>query len=146
MENQTTELVATTGAKEELLTVTASHRQYCSMHPKTNEEKITLYNAINNPVAKLKDNVNIPISVRHVFAEDCQFTNTETGEVTEGVRVVLISDDGKSYSCASKGVVSSLTKLFAIFGDASTWKSPIIMVPKLVSKSADKNVLVLELG
>lgn len=146
MENQTTMLVATEGAKEELLTVTASHRQYCSMNPKTDADKIALYNAVNNPAKHLRDFVNMPISLRHVFAEDCEFVNEEDGTVSNGVRVVLIDDKGESYSCASKGVVSSLTKLFAIFGDARGWKQPMTIVPKMVTKSATKNVLVIELG
>lgn len=120
-------------------------RSYCSVKAETMEEKAALFNCVNSPSDKLKDNINIPIMLRHVYAEDTEFTNAETGEVQSGVRMVLIDDKGKAYQSCSKGVFGAVSKLFALFGEPGTWDKPIKIVPKLMNVAANRSVVTFEI-
>lgn len=119
---------------------------YCSYRPKTDEDKVKFFNAINSPSKRLKEMVNMPVKVKDIYAERCEFVNQETGEVTPGVRMVFISDTGESYQAASKGIFTSTQKLLGVMGRPESWKKPVTIVPKEVSKGANRNVLVFELA
>lgn len=99
--------------------------QYCSMVPKTDEDRIVLYNAINAPDKRLSDMVNMDIEVQHVFAETVTILREDTGELQPCPRLVFIDKDGVSYGCLSFGVFSSVKKLFQVFGQPDTWKKPL---------------------
>lgn len=107
---------------------------FCSLSPSNEKEKIALYNATNNPTARLKSMINKPIKVKDVFVEVVTCVNKDTGEVKKCPRTVLIDDKGKSYTAVSLGVFSALRKLFAIFGTPDTWDEPITITPIGVQK------------
>lgn len=107
---------------------------FCSVAAETEKEKIALYNATNNPTARLKSMINKPIKVKDVFVEVVQCVNKETGEVRKCPRTVLIDDKGNSYTAVSLGVFSALRKLFAIFGTPDNWEKPITVTPIGVQK------------
>ena len=134
-----------TDDNKNLIMEAADKKEYCSMVCSTMEEKKMLFNAITNPNARLKDMINMEIDLRHVYAETCNFVSREDGTVQEGVRMVLITDDGSSYQCASKGVFNSITKLFKIVGEPNTWDGAVKIRVKQISMAADKNVLIFEL-
>lgn len=128
---------ADNGLKADLTTAVMS---YCSFIPQTIEEKTNFFNAINNPTAKLRDAVNMELKLKHVYAESVDFVD-EDGEITPGVRMVLITEDGKSYQTASIGVYNCLKKMFGLFGEPNVWKKPITIVPQQVSKKANRVVM-----
>lgn len=128
-----------------LLDLTSPKSTWSSLVPKNEKEKISFYNAVNTPTKRLKEMVNLEVQVSHVYAEMIDFIDQETGEATPGVRMVFISPDGISYQAASKGVYSCTQKMFAIFGTPDTWKKPVKIRPKEISKSSDRNVLVFEI-
>lgn len=107
---------------------------FCSVKAESEKEKVALYNATNNPTARLKSMINKPIKVKDVFVEVVQCVNKDTGEVRKCPRTVLIDDKGKSYTAVSLGVFSALRKLFAIFGTPDVWKEPITITPIGVQK------------
>ncbi len=118
---------------------------YSSWRPQTEEEKVDFYNMINSPQERLKDNINVVLEIQHVYAERVTLVNND-GELSECVRIILLTTDGKGYACVSSGVFNSLQKLFAIFGEPTTWKNPIKVMPKLISKGNNKSVLTLSLA
>lgn len=123
----------------------SSQATFSSIVPKTQDEKVAFYNAINAPTAKLGDFINMEIEVANVYAEECEYVNKETGEIVPGVRIILFGPDMKAYSTSSKGVFNCLSKIFTIFGHPSSWEAPIKVRVKQVSPSADRKVLLLEM-
>lgn len=120
-------------------------QSFCSMQPKTFQEKVAFYNAISSPAKKLGEMINLTIDVEHVYAETCNYVNKETGEVQGGVRIVLIDKDGVSYNTSSIGVYNSLSKIFTIFGVPQSWESPITVRVKQITPADNRKVLTLEL-
>lgn len=128
-----------------LMDLTSATVSYSSFEPKTQDEKISFYNAINNPQKRLKDCVNMEISIQHVYCERCVFVG-ETGEITEGVRTVMIDKDGNGYQAASRGIFNCIRKLFSIMGEPKSWEGSVTIIPRLINKSKDRSVLVFDLG
>lgn len=118
--------------------------QYCSVIAKTQEEKIALFNAQNNPDHRLADMINIPLEITDVYAEVVDCVNKETGEVTKCPRIVLIDKDMVSYQAVSKGIFNSVSKLIAVFGNPH-WDTPIVVVPTQITKGELK-ILTLRTG
>lgn len=127
------------------ITEGSGQRSYCSLPASTDDEKKYLFNLINSPQEKLGDYVNMEIKIANVYAETCTYTNVETGEAQNGVRIILIDDKGKGYSSSSIGVFTSLTKIFKLFGEPHTWTKPIKAKVKQVNKDSTKRVYTLEL-
>lgn len=118
---------------------------YCSMVPQDKAEKIALYNATNNPSGRLAEMINMEIDMVHVYVEQIEMIDQNTGYPVIVPRIVIIDKDGKSYQCVSKGVFNGLRKLFMpnCMGMPDTWTEPVKIRVKQVQK--DKNsILVLE--
>ena len=92
--------------------LTSAKTQFCSITPKTNDEKATLFKAMNNPDFRLSDMINKVIKVKDVYVEVVDCHNDETGEVTQCPRIVFIDDKGVGYQCVSIGVFSALKNYF----------------------------------
>lgn len=140
-ENTEKQLVEVDGVNM-IADLTERQLSYCSMTPKTDEEKATLYNIMNNPDKRIKDCINEVIKVKNVFVEVVKCTNQETGEVSTAPRIVLIDENGIGYQCVSLGIFSALKKLFAVYGEPTTWTKPIPIKIKQISKGV-KNLLTL---
>lgn len=123
----------------------SGHATYCSMVPKTIEERKFLFNSVNSPTLVLRDFINKTINVRDVFAEECTFLDKETGAISDGVRIVLIDADGNSYSTCSRGIFSGLSKLFTLYGTPDRWTEPVPIMIKQITKSAKQAVLIFEI-
>lgn len=118
---------------------------FTTCKPQTHAEKVQLFNNINNPDERIRKMINKPILLKDIYCEKVVFKDAETGEESEGIRTVIIDDNGESYACASKGVFNSLKKIFAIFGSPETWEEPITVIPVLV-ESGKNQVITLEIG
>lgn len=107
---------------------------YTDMNLSDRSAAVAFYNATSNPANKLKEHVNEVLSLVHVSAECVEVRNDDAPEgKTIAPRVVLITDDGKSYSCVSVGVYQSLKRMFALLGTPDTWKEPVKIKPVLIS-------------
>lgn len=127
------------------LLVGESRRQtFSSWTPTTMAERKLYYNAINMPGKKLAESVNLVINVKHIYAETCEYKDKETGELTPGVRIVLIDDEGNSYNTSSIGIYNCLSKIFQIFGTPDQWESPLPLRVKQIAPEPNKKVLLLE--
>lgn len=133
-----------TDEKNMLMDMTTAVTSYSSFVPANNKEKVQFFNAVNSPDKRVKEMVNTKINLKHVYCETVEFIDQSTGETSPGVRMVLIDEKGVSYQAASKGVFSSLKKLFQIFGTPDTWEAPIPIEIKEVSKGVNRNVLVFK--
>ena len=121
---------------------------YISKKVETKVDKISIYNALNNPDENVADNINMKIELVDVLLEQIEMVNdeddgievvSETGEIVEeepettvAVRTVLIDKDGKSYQAVSKGVYNSIKQIINIFGEPSTWEDPLTVEVKQV--------------
>lgn len=112
--------------------------QFCSMIPKTEDEEIILFNAMNNPEKRIGDCINMSINVRHIFCEVVNCINRETGENSLCPRVVLIDDKGVGYQAVSLGVYSALKKIIAIKGNPMEWKKPVKLQVVQITKGDRK--------
>lgn len=118
--------------------LTSAQTTYCSMKPETFEDRAKLFKAMNNPDKRIGDCINMTIDVVDVYVEVVSCTNTETGEVTECPRIVLIDKDGVAYQAVSVGVFSALRKLFSVFGEPSAWSQPLPVTVKQVTRGERK--------
>lgn len=144
-EETTTIVPSTINDDDERMIVDLTQRttSYCSLVANSEDEKLTLYNAMNNPDFRLADMINEIINVKDVFVEVVHCTNRKTGEITSCPRIVLIDEAGASYQCVSIGVFSALKKLFSVFGEPSTWTSSIPIKVKQLTKG-ERKMLTLE--
>lgn len=142
-----TQLITMEGRTDLVADLTTSEMAYCSFLADTPEEKRALFTAMNNPTYRLEEKINMTIMVRDVYAETVDFVNETTGEITKGIRVILIDDEGNSYGCCAMGVYSSLKKLMKVYGEP-TWLTPIPVIPYTVPSRTRQNakVLTLKLG
>lgn len=127
-----------------IMSLTAERKMsLCTMSAKNDKERATLYKAMNNPEKRLKDMINMEISVKDIYVEIVKCVNRETGEEQPAPRIVLIDDKGVGYQCVSKGILSALSKLFQVYG-MPTWEKPIKLKVSQISKGTDKNILTLD--
>lgn len=84
-------------------------------------------NAIEN--ADSFRDVKEPVPVRDVVIHNVSLEN-EDGEPVQAVRVVFVGENG-NYATVANGVVSSLKKIFGIFG-LPPWDPPLKVIPKEV--------------
>lgn len=118
---------------EDLVLFENNVQSVCTFVPKTKEEKIKLYNMINESDHVLAECTNIPIKVKDIYAEPFAFTNDD-GEYVETVKIVLIAENGETYSSISRCVYNSLSKIITVFG-MPTWKEGLTLMHKQKTKT-----------
>jgi len=127
----------------ELVTMYNEQKMYCSLNATDDKEKAVVFNASSNPDYQLSDMIGKVINLKHIYVEEVEITNEETGEVNTAPRVVLIDSKNKSYGCVSVGIFNSIRRLLLTFGDPEEWVKPI---PVLISQkkiNGNKNILIL---
>ena len=134
----------------------SASEQYCSFAPSTQEEKIRLFNAVMNPDERIKDHVNETITIKDFIVEIVTLdkkdesgktmVDDETGEVIQQAapRIIILDDKGKSYTATSIGMFSALKRIVGIFGEPNTWKKPVKVKIKMISRGT-RNMLNLEM-
>lgn len=140
--NQSFTMVETDdGISGELVSVSNS---YCSMLAETREQKEKLFHCINSPDKRVKDCVNMKITIKDVYAETVSLKQ-EDGSTEECPRIVLIDDKGVSYQCVSKGIFGAIKKIFSIFGTPDVWEKPITVMVKQINRGDNRNPLTLDI-
>ena len=114
MENQ--ELTIFTGATSNV---------YCSKKAKTEEERKTLFNALEQCDALLNDCVGQDISIKDIYIEEKQVKDEETGELRTKFRTILFDENGQTYATGSYGIYNILKKIVQIYGLPETWENPV---------------------
>ena len=118
MENNNTALVAFTTENTELGTV--QH----FIDTSTREGKIKLYAALQN-AEKLDEHLNEPLDMVNAVAQSVQVTDDQTGEVSNTVRVIIVTADNKAYAATSPTLAAGLNTMFSIFGTPNVWTEPL---------------------
>lgn len=107
---------------------------YTDMNLADRSAAIAFYNATSNPANKLKEHINEVLSLVHVSAECVEVCKEDTpDDKVIAPRIVLITEDGQSYSCVSIGVYQSLKRMFTLLGTPDTWTEPVKIKPVLIS-------------
>lgn len=90
----------------------------------TQADKLKVLAALTNaePIA---DNLNKKFNLANFVVQATSITDTETGELEDVVRTVLVDDKGKAYAGVSNGLVKALENLVGILGHPSKWDAPI---------------------
>lgn len=113
---------------------------YCSIKGDTREAKVAMYNAINSPDHKLSDFVGKKLNIKDISIERVENPSDETGEMVANARVVLIDENGESYTCVSSGIYSAIKKLVAVFGEP-TWEPALpVEIQNLSTKKGRKTM------
>lgn len=113
---------------------------YCSIMGDTREAKVAMYNAINSPDHKLSDFVGKKLNIKDISIERVENPSDETGEMVANARVVLIDENGESYTCVSSGIYSAIKKLVAVFGEP-TWEPALpVEIQNLSTKKGRKTM------
>lgn len=108
-------------------------------------EKAKFFEAINSPEFKIGDFINKEIKMQNVYCEVIEAPDMATGELVKLVRTVIIDDKGNGYSCASKGVFSSLAKIFSpSFYGNPPFEKPLIVMPVFYKTKKGFNTLSLK--
>lgn len=124
--------------------LTERKTMFCSLNPTTEDEKMIVYNAMNNPSKRIADCINTVIEVKDIVCEVVKCSNKETGELQTCPRIVLIDKDGVGYQAVSIGIYSAIKKLIAVFGQP-TWTTPIKLRVVQVTKG-ERKMLNLEVA
>lgn len=148
MENMSMELMANNSWNISADISESSAAMYCSIDRSTRDGQMLIYNALNAPTGRLADLIGKTILVTDVIAEPTTITNDD-GTAVDTVRLVLVTVDGKSYSCVSIGIYNAVKKLISVFG-LPTWPDPLpLEIKQLTRKGRDgqpRNVLTLQLS
>lgn len=86
-----------------------------------------IFNAINDNDGNIRDQLNKTLVVTDLMAFPVSIVD-ENGELQDGIRVVLITKDGKSYGSVAQGVFSALQNIIAIVG-VGPWPTGLKLVP-----------------
>lgn len=103
---------------------------YSSMNLQDHDQAVAFYNAVTNPSGKLKEHINETLNLVHVSIEPID-VKSEDGSTNIAPRIVLVTDDGESYSSVSVGVYGALKRIFYLFGTPDTWTNPLPIKPVL---------------
>lgn len=122
------EIIATNG--NDLATeMTTPALTFCSVKADTKDDKIKMYNAMNNPDFKIGDFINKKLTIKDVLVEIVEIVDEETGECNRQPRTVIIDMDGHGYMAMSNGVFNSVKNLINVFG-APTWPEGVTVEVK----------------
>lgn len=90
---------------------------YCSIqNDGTRASAAAIYNAVNSKGESLDEHKGEVLEIVNVAAHPVTLVDENTGALVEALRTVLIAKDGKIYDAVSKGIASSLSKIFGIVG------------------------------
>lgn len=110
-----------------------------SLENVSQENRVKLFNAMNNAEASLSDMVGQTIDVVGYFVNNREDLDEKTGEITEKRIVTVIDKDGKAYATNSSSFIDALKLARSIFkGDWSEKPLKITPIQKKAMKSSNK--------
>lgn len=118
---------------------------FCTMTAEDRTAKATLYNACANP-AKLSDNINLPIRMKHFYVEIIQCANKESGEMVNVPRVVIIDEMGKGYQAVSVGIYNAVKRIVSMYGNPTMWDEPLTVICQNVDLGGGQHTYNLVIG
>lgn len=139
---ETSEVVVVDGKYKRM----AVYEPYTSVIPETREQKVKLFRLLEDgeDVTSMKDATNQVIDIQDVVVRPYDTVDEETGEISQGVTVVIIDQDGKAFATSSKSVYFKLKSIFGTFGYPHYEADESVKV-KVVKKRATNEYIDLEL-
>ena len=113
----------------------ASAQLFSTISTATDEGREKIFAALS-AAEQLVDHLDEVINLRHVVAQMVELADAATGEMTEHVRTILVSEEGVCYSAVSSQITRTLGLLFGLYGRPETWDAP---VPVVVRRQRSKN-------
>lgn len=113
----------------------------------TEDEKIDYFNLIDSKGIALSDMINKTFEVSNIYVEAVDTEDMNTGKSVTIPRIILVAPDFKTtYTCASHGILSSLQRVFARYGEPQNWKEPKKFTVGQEKTRKGYNVLTLRLA
>jgi len=116
----------------------SKRRMSTSLDLTKNTDRLRLEKAMQGCDGKLTEMVNKTITVTDYVAHDVEMNGKSEGEKVHGVRLVLLSKDGKSYDCVSETLLQSIQLLAFSRGDPP-WKNGLKLTI-CSKKKAERNI------
>lgn len=119
---------------------------FCSKVAKSQEEKVELFNALENADVLLNDVVGATFELKDVYVAPYEVVNEETGESATHYKTIIWDSVGKTYVSTAYGIYQSLGRIFGAFGTPDTWEKPLkVEVYKRPTKNGKGSLLALKL-
>lgn len=103
------------------------------------KEKAKFVNLISGDAELISDHVNETILLKDIYMEIVDVTDTVTGELKKLPRQVLISEDGKAYTCSSPVFANKLAQMVNNMGHPWEWEESVPVKFKQVKSKKDGN-------
>lgn len=106
--------------------------RYCSI-PASKDRKTaaTVYKAINNPNHKVSDYINKQIAIENLIIENVELASEQTCELVKVPRIIIVDDNGESYTATSMGIYNAVCNMVTCFGEPP-YKPAIVATVKQV--------------
>lgn len=101
------------------------NKVYCSKKAENEKEKKELFNALESCDALLNDCVGQEIEIQHIYVEEKEVVDDETGELKTKFRTIIFDKSGQTYATGSYGIFNVMKKIIQIYGLPETWEKPI---------------------
>lgn len=112
------------------------------------EDKLKVLKATNTPDHRIKDFVNMEITIKDIYIETVNVLQEEKDDNGNDVyqtcpRTIIVDDKGESYVAVSFGVFSSVKRIVELLGNPHEWDKPIKFKVKQITKG-DRSILTFE--
>jgi hypothetical protein len=124
--------------ENQIMKINDENLNYTSMTLASKRDKVTFYNAIQNPSSKLSEHINKKISFVHVAMSACEIQekddlgNPIPDAIHKTVKTIFVTPEGNGIITTSMGVARALLDMFNIFGTPDTWDEPMTCLVKQV--------------
>lgn len=129
--------------------------KYSSLDVNDKKQAKQLVNALSGASEQtktsVKENANVTIGLKDVFIDVVTKTKKDDSDnpvldndgyeqMETSPRIVMFDDKGKHYVTNSKNVLSTLSNIFTLYGEPSTWKEPLKITMSTTSVSGNRGM------
>lgn len=86
--------------------------------------KVATVEAMTNSIP-IKENLNKTVNVANIIVQSVSMVDTNSGEMQDQARIILLDADGTAYHAISGGLWRSVQNILGIVGHPSTWPAPL---------------------
>ena len=112
------------------------------------EDRLKVLKATNTPDHRIKDFVNMEITIKDIYIETVNVLQDEKDENGKDIyqtcpRTIIVDDKGESYVAVSFGVFTAVKRIVELLGNPHDWEKPIKFKVKQITKG-DRSILTFE--
>lgn len=86
--------------------------------------KVATVEAMTNSIP-IKENLNKTVNVANIIVQSVSMVDTNSGDMQDQARIILLDADGTAYHAISGGLWRSVQNILGIVGHPSTWPAPL---------------------